>query len=201
MWHDNETEVDLLGVDLLVDGLIVALTEPRLLPLTVGVLGDWGSGKSSLLRITKTELERLSEPSLRYVCVWFSPCARDQRKSPLSITEIPQVPKDPEGGPRRLLQALGHHPLTQQIGDGHCRVTARTAATGTEAAHGRAAIAAVVVGHHRAGAAGLAGVDGERLARPAGQDPVGHGLCPLPAAPGRVPAKLGAVALARRGGE
>jgi hypothetical protein len=34
-----------------------SLTEPRLLPLTAGVLGDWGSGKSSLMRIVRVELE------------------------------------------------------------------------------------------------------------------------------------------------
>ncbi len=56
MWADNETDVDLLGFDFLVDTLLVALTEPRLLPLTAGLLGDWGSGKSSLLRITRKEL-------------------------------------------------------------------------------------------------------------------------------------------------
>jgi hypothetical protein len=49
MWPDNETDIDLLGFDFLVDGLVIALSEPRLLPLTVGVLGDWGSGKSSLM--------------------------------------------------------------------------------------------------------------------------------------------------------
>ncbi len=57
MWADNETDLDLLGFDLLVDELVVALTMPHLLPLTVGILGDWGSGKSSLLQITRRELE------------------------------------------------------------------------------------------------------------------------------------------------
>jgi hypothetical protein len=56
VWADNETDHDLLGFDYLVDGLIVALTEPRLLPVTIGVLGDWGSGKSSLMRIAAAEL-------------------------------------------------------------------------------------------------------------------------------------------------
>jgi hypothetical protein len=40
VWADNETDVDLLGFDFLVDALVVALTEPRLLPLTIGVLGE-----------------------------------------------------------------------------------------------------------------------------------------------------------------
>ncbi|MDQ1675049.1 MAG: hypothetical protein QOC93_193 [Actinomycetota bacterium] len=76
MWADNETEVDLLGFDFLVDTLFVALTEPRLLPLTVGLLGDWGSGKSSLMRITRQELLKIrddEESPSRYVCVEFSP--------------------------------------------------------------------------------------------------------------------------------
>ncbi|GAA1770735.1 KAP family P-loop NTPase fold protein [Nonomuraea bangladeshensis] len=76
MWADNETEVDLLGFDFLVDTLFVALTEPRLLPLTVGLLGDWGSGKSSLMRITRQELLKIrddEESPSRYVCVQFSP--------------------------------------------------------------------------------------------------------------------------------
>jgi hypothetical protein len=71
MWPDNETDVDLLGFDILADGLLVALTEPRLLPLTVGVLGDWGSGKSSLMGLAYAELVASQDP--RYACVRFSP--------------------------------------------------------------------------------------------------------------------------------
>src|SRR6266508_670567 len=57
MWHDNETNVDLLGFDYLSSALVEVLTESRLLPVTVGVFGDWGSGKSSLMRIARGELE------------------------------------------------------------------------------------------------------------------------------------------------
>jgi hypothetical protein len=74
VWADN----DLLGFDFLVDSLVVALTESRLLPLTVGVLGDWGSGKSSLLRLVRealptTALDEHGGAVTHYVCIEFSP--------------------------------------------------------------------------------------------------------------------------------
>ncbi len=69
MWHDNETGVDLLGFDQLVDTASFLVQSDELLPLTVGVFGDWGSGKSSLMYMV---YDRLKEDD-RYVCVHFSP--------------------------------------------------------------------------------------------------------------------------------
>lgn len=71
MWADNETDIDLLGFDFLADELIALLCEPRLLPITVGVSGDWGSGKSSLLKMTAKMLR--ADEARRSVVVEFSP--------------------------------------------------------------------------------------------------------------------------------
>jgi KAP family P-loop domain len=72
MWHDNETRTDLLGFDYLVDELEVLLTERRLLPLTIGIDGGWGSGKSSLMEMIRARLES-EENAGRFVCVCFNP--------------------------------------------------------------------------------------------------------------------------------
>jgi hypothetical protein len=70
MWSDNETHIDLLGVDRLVETLVFLAQEPHLRPLTVGIFADWGSGKSSLMRMAE---QRLSAEPDRFLCLTFSP--------------------------------------------------------------------------------------------------------------------------------
>lgn len=73
MWNDNESAVDLLGFEYLADCLDVLLTDPNLLPLTVGVTGDWGFGKSSLLRMAAQRLRETEEDKPQYIVVDFNP--------------------------------------------------------------------------------------------------------------------------------
>lgn len=56
MWSDNETEVDLLDIRHLIAAVATTVRNERLLPVTVGVFGDWGSGKSSVVRMVQKEL-------------------------------------------------------------------------------------------------------------------------------------------------
>lgn len=58
MWSDNETEVDLLGFEHLKSAVLSIVHNESLLPATIGVYGDWGSGKSSLMRMVREDLER-----------------------------------------------------------------------------------------------------------------------------------------------
>jgi predicted KAP-like P-loop ATPase len=69
MWPDNETRIDLLGFDFLVDELLVILRDRRLFPVTVGVAGDWGSGKTSLICMTEATLA----DDAKFLTVSFSP--------------------------------------------------------------------------------------------------------------------------------
>lgn len=69
MWHDNETTQDLLGFEHLTSTITYLIEQETLLPLTIGIFGDWGSGKSSLMQMTKAAIETKDS----YVCVHFSP--------------------------------------------------------------------------------------------------------------------------------
>jgi hypothetical protein len=58
MWSDNESSIDLLGFGHLVTAITSVVTNEGLLPATIGIFGDWGSGKSSLLQMARAELEQ-----------------------------------------------------------------------------------------------------------------------------------------------
>lgn len=58
MWNDKETDLDLLDFQHLTAGLLSIINDEGLLPATIGVFGDWGSGKSSLLKMVHNELEK-----------------------------------------------------------------------------------------------------------------------------------------------
>lgn len=57
MWKDSETDLDFLDYDYLVNSMKDIIKDDALLPACIGVYGDWGSGKSSLIRMCKSQLE------------------------------------------------------------------------------------------------------------------------------------------------
>lgn len=56
MWSDNDTIIDLLDYQYLVSATTNIIYNPSLLPCTIGIYGDWGSGKSSLMRMVEKSL-------------------------------------------------------------------------------------------------------------------------------------------------
>jgi len=57
MWADNETKDDLLGYQVHADLLRDVVLDPKMLPISIGVFGDWGSGKSSLMLLMQESIE------------------------------------------------------------------------------------------------------------------------------------------------
>lgn len=68
MWSDRESELDLLNVQHLVAAVETTVRADHLLPVTVGVFGDWGSGKSTVLNLAREALDREDE----ILCVHFN---------------------------------------------------------------------------------------------------------------------------------
>lgn len=57
MWSDNETTQDLLGYQVHVDLLRKIILNDAMLPISIGVFGNWGSGKSSLMLLLQQSLQ------------------------------------------------------------------------------------------------------------------------------------------------
>lgn len=70
MWADNETSEDLLGFKVHADLLVDVIKDYTVLPVTIGVFGDWGSGKSSILQIVKDEFDK--EDDKDSLCIYFN---------------------------------------------------------------------------------------------------------------------------------
>jgi predicted KAP-like P-loop ATPase len=71
VWQDNETENDLLGFDVHADLIRSVITDQSVLPVTVGVFGDWGGGKSSIMKMLQKELSK-EEAYPDVVCLYFN---------------------------------------------------------------------------------------------------------------------------------
>lgn len=65
---DHETEVDFLNCESIAATVIEILRLSRTRPLTVGIHGDWGAGKSSILKMIETNLSK----DERVLALWFN---------------------------------------------------------------------------------------------------------------------------------
>jgi len=70
MWPDNETTTDLLGFRVHADLIKSVVTNPDLLPVVLGVFGEWGGGKSSIMRMLEQDL--VAEEGKNIACLYFN---------------------------------------------------------------------------------------------------------------------------------
>jgi predicted KAP-like P-loop ATPase len=65
---DQETEVDLLYYEAIAKTVVRLVRDRPEAPVTIGVHGDWGAGKSSILKMTSAALATDD----RVLCLWFN---------------------------------------------------------------------------------------------------------------------------------
>lgn len=81
MWHDNETTVDYVNFRLVAKACAELIRETGGEPISIGISGGWGAGKSSLVRMVASELspeqatgEKVAgAENSKYVVVTFNP--------------------------------------------------------------------------------------------------------------------------------
>ena len=121
MWADNETEIDLLGFKVHKDLIRQLVTNDDLLPLTVGVFGDWGGGKSSILRMLRRDLEQ-EDAYPGVACLYFSGWmfeGYDDAKAALISSVLLQLGEHKHFGPQirdRVVPLLKRVDLMRALG-------------------------------------------------------------------------------------
>ena len=68
MWADTETDVDFLNYSEIAEMIVEMIENDKLLPLSLGVFGGWGIGKSSTLNLVES---LLNEQKDKYLVVRF----------------------------------------------------------------------------------------------------------------------------------
>jgi predicted KAP-like P-loop ATPase len=58
LWTDTETNIDYINFATVADSVVELIEQAQGKPLSIGVSGAWGVGKSSLVMLTKDALER-----------------------------------------------------------------------------------------------------------------------------------------------
>lgn len=72
MWHDIEAKVDLLNFSLIAEAAAQLIRDSGGAPLTIGVSGGWGVGKSSLVKMVGQVLEGDENAAKKYVFLEFN---------------------------------------------------------------------------------------------------------------------------------
>lgn len=109
MYSDNETDEDLLGFEDEVHNIVDLVTNPSVLPVTAGVLADWGAGKSSLLKMVAKSLRAQGVVVIEF-SPWRIETYDDAKTAFLSAVieqvaaHLPEEPKTPMG--KAALQKL-----------------------------------------------------------------------------------------------
>lgn len=62
MWVDNETERDFLNFSGVADTVAEIIAQARGRPISIGISGAWGAGKSSLIKLTQASLAERERP-------------------------------------------------------------------------------------------------------------------------------------------
>jgi predicted KAP-like P-loop ATPase len=72
MWTDNETDLDYLNFSGVAETVAELIVQAKARPISIGIAGAWGVGKSSMIKLVQLELERRRSKENSFVFVTFN---------------------------------------------------------------------------------------------------------------------------------
>jgi predicted KAP-like P-loop ATPase len=108
VWADTETSVDYLNYSEVAELVSELIANPDLLPLSLGVFGGWGVGKSSTLRLVEAELGKNADRFLLiHFDAWLYQDFDDARAALMSVIASSLVAAAPEGLVQKARSLVG----------------------------------------------------------------------------------------------
>ena len=104
LWSDNPTADDLLGFGDIAEPIVDALDRDHLDPVAIGVFGDWGSGKTTVLKLIQDRLSKSGDIVVVYTCPWEYDPATDPKAT--LIAEVLQAVHDAVAAEQSDLEKL-----------------------------------------------------------------------------------------------
>ncbi|WP_405633038.1 P-loop NTPase fold protein [Pseudoalteromonas sp. Ld20] len=106
MWSDKESKIDFLNFNEIAESIRDLITEKELMPISVGVFGDWGAGKSTILELTANALEKEEQEYIQINFDAWTFQGYDDAKAALLETIAAQLVEAAADDEKLLVKAL-----------------------------------------------------------------------------------------------
>jgi predicted KAP-like P-loop ATPase len=100
MWRDRESDEDFLNFTEVADQIATLALSPDLLPVSIGIFGTWGTGKSTVLKLAEAKMKAAKKPPIIIEFdAWLYQGFDDAKAALMEVvaTRLLELSKDNEG--------------------------------------------------------------------------------------------------------